>query len=103
MRIVVVAMVMFPCLVLADTDCRILEYSEHYELICIGEPGKLHEKAQAAVPAETGDGRAPVAQRRHRPQAADLETMKASRTRLISEQRRIELELVESVRPQNPD
>ena len=39
-------MLLLPCQVFAGTNCRVIEYPDHYEAVCVGDP--------RPVPAQTG-------------------------------------------------
>jgi hypothetical protein len=45
-KIISVVMLLLPCQVFAATDCRVVEYPDHYEAVCVGEP--------RPVPVQTG-------------------------------------------------
>ena len=48
MRALLLAVIMLmPCATLAATNCRIVEYSDHYEAVCIGDGLPTIERPQA--------------------------------------------------------
>lgn len=36
-KIISLGMVLLPCTAFAATDCRVVEYPDHYEAVCIGD------------------------------------------------------------------
>jgi len=34
-------MLLLPCSVFAATDCRVIEFPDHYEAVCAGDPGSV--------------------------------------------------------------
>jgi len=101
---------------LVAADCRVVEFPERYEAVCIGDPqpagvrggaavrsaaeGEAHAGMTGAPSAELapsawvwgGDG-APTSQRAdRRPRSADLEAARVARMKLIVEQRQKELD-----------
>jgi hypothetical protein len=40
-KIISLAMLLLPCQVFAATDCRVIEFTDHYEAVCAGDPGSV--------------------------------------------------------------
>ena len=36
-KIIFIGMVLLPCMAIAGTDCRIIEYPDHFEAVCDGD------------------------------------------------------------------
>ena len=51
--VILVFMVVVPSMAFASTDCRLLEYPDHFEAICIGDPPRTSTSAQAAGQQQT--------------------------------------------------
>lgn len=103
-------LLLFPCVAFAASDCRVIEYPDRYVAACDGEPQPAigarrsgvaaagAESLVAAVSAraaakQAGDGddagRTQLRTgRQGRPPAADLETARGERMRLILEQQK---------------
>lgn len=62
---------------LAATNCRVVEYPEHYEVVCVGEP------SFDTAPAQADTSGAPRVSRQHRPQKEAMDTARQSRKRLL--------------------
>ncbi|MFZ2950951.1 MAG: hypothetical protein WA003_15865 [Desulfuromonadaceae bacterium] len=127
LRIFIMAgMVLMPGMVIAATNCRVIEYPDHYDVECVGDEKSGTEKAQAAptnkplpvaaqfpVPAQasvaaqaaqvppvqvttpvttqTAGARDPFVIGEHRPDKAVRAAARASRARLILEERQKQL------------
>lgn len=126
-RIVLVAMVLLPRMVFAATDCRVVEYPDHYEAVCVGSEkyGPVQAKtavqekaaAQAQAPAQSQEAaqaqtaaKAPspavqalIAYRERLPNKSLRDAAKASRMRLIQEERQKQLDKPAKVDPPMPD
>ncbi|KAB0670437.1 hypothetical protein F6V30_09825 [Oryzomonas sagensis] len=59
-KIILPGIVLMPCVVFGATDCRVVEYPDHYEAVCIGtteqvpvsnRPGQAGEGAQEQTSA----------------------------------------------------
>ena len=50
--LLVVGMMLVPCVVLAATDCRLTEYPDHFEAVCIGEAPQFPDSLQIPVPPQ---------------------------------------------------
>ncbi|ABQ27219.1 hypothetical protein [Geotalea uraniireducens] len=126
-RIVLVAMVLLPRMVFAATDCRVVEYPDHYEAVCVGSekygpvqaktavqekappqaqtPVQAQEAAQAqtAAKAPSPAVQALIAYRERLPNKSLRDAAKASRMRLIQEERQKQLDKPAKVDPPMPD
>jgi len=129
-RIVLLAMVLLPRMVFAATDCRIVEYPDHYEAVCIGSekygpvqaktavqekqaqtPVQAQEatqeqtaaQAQTAAKAPSPAVQALIAYRERLPNKSLRDAAKASRMRLIQEERQKQLDKPAKVDPPMPD
>jgi hypothetical protein len=89
-------MLLLPCLASAATDCSFVEYAEHYEAVCVGEPNSAPVPVQATEAAKAETARVPAVGSQRRPQTADLDSARAARGRSINEQRLKEQEGLES-------
>ena len=67
----------------ADTDCRIKETVERYEVVCEGEPVK-------ALTSPSNVNTEPLTRGKHRPVGGRLEKERTVRTKTIMEQRQQE-------------
>jgi len=67
-KIISVVMLLLPSLVFAATDCRVIEYLDHYEAVCAGDPGPVPVQtpvqAEQAVPAKANNTGVGVPSRR---------------------------------------
>jgi hypothetical protein len=66
-KLISLLMLLFPCAALAGTDCRVVEFADHYEAICSGnasqapatpqrsaqEPITVQEQEQTAASGQT--------------------------------------------------
>lgn len=127
-RIVLVAMVLLPRMVFAATDCRVVEYPDHYEAVCVGDEknGPVQAKktavqektaaqtqtpvqAHAATQTQTAEKPPPpavqalIAHRERLPSKSLRDAAKASRMRLIQEERQKQLDKPAKVDPPMPD
>lgn len=68
----------------ADSNCRVSETPERYEVICEGEP----RTKQANLPAEKEE--LAVGRGKHRPQGGSMDNARGERMRTIKEQRQQE-------------
>ena len=48
----IVGMLLLPSIVFAATDCRIIEYPDHYEAVCVGDEKNRPEQEQRAMKAQ---------------------------------------------------
>lgn len=56
MRIIIsLVMMLFPCTALAGTDCRVIEYPDHYEAVCIGSAEQTPASSQRTTQEQTVD------------------------------------------------
>jgi hypothetical protein len=53
---IAIMIVLLPCAAFAATDCRIIEFPDHTEAICVGDPAE-----SPASPQTSGQNRAPAA------------------------------------------
>lgn len=132
-RIVLAAIVLLPRMVFATTDCRVVEYPDHYEAVCVGDeksgpvqaktavkektaaqtqtpvqaPAAVQEKvaaqAQTAAKAPSPAVQAIIAFRERLANKSLRDAAKASRMRLIQEERQKELDKPAKVDPPMPD
>ena len=107
--IVIVLIVLLHGAALAATDCRVIEYSANYEVICVGDPStrtsstQRAEPAQTAVPVQTGSATMLTARGERRLNPAVMVAAKAARGRLIMEQRQKNLDVQQSTQEKQPD
>jgi hypothetical protein len=76
-----------PCIANAGTDCKLVEYPDHYEAVCVGD--------EKYVPQETGNSKpvtVVVTNGERRPPPAVMENEMAARRKLILELRQKDLE-----------
>lgn len=115
-KYIVAGMVLLPGMVIAATDCRVIEYPDHYDAVCVGDekPGPVRDQtaiptqAPAAVQAPASQvpaaqapsttqvntqvtaqaeaARVPVTIGQRRPDKALRDAARASRIRLMKEQ-----------------
>jgi hypothetical protein len=45
-KLILLVMVLLPCTAFAGTDCRVVEYPDHYEAICVGDSEKTPSSYQ---------------------------------------------------------
>lgn len=53
--IILLMMVLLPCTALAASDCRIVEYPDHTEAVCVGDeptPASFQKAGQEQLPGE---------------------------------------------------
>jgi hypothetical protein len=43
---ILIWLTLLPCIAFGATDCRTVEYSDHFEAVCIGEAGYVPPQAQ---------------------------------------------------------
>lgn len=70
-------LVLLPCLVFAVTDCRVVEYPDHFEAVCVGDPKYTPEQPEQADsnPAATKGAQAS----RKRQRIEDVRSLNAHR------------------------
>jgi len=76
-----------PCFAYAGTDCKLVEFPDHYEAVCVGDA--------RYVPQETGNSKpvtVVVTNGERRPPPAVMEDAMAARRKLILELRQKDLE-----------
>lgn len=105
-KYIVAGMVLMPGMVIAATDCRVIEYPDHYDAVCVGDEKPGPVQGQTAIPtqapaaqapstkqvntqvtAQTEAARVPVTIGQRRPDKALRDAARASRIRLMKEQR----------------
>lgn len=122
-KYILAGMVLLPSMVIAGTDCRVVEYADHYDLVCVGDEKSGPVRPQEAVaaqapvtapasvaskdsvvttqtsaeaplsapavitPATQTDARSPYVIGQHRPDRSVRNAARASRARLIQEER----------------
>ena len=51
-KIITIGMVLLPCMAFANTDCRVINYPDHYEAVCIGDEKAPLAPAQQTAPPQ---------------------------------------------------
>jgi len=55
-KIILLVIVLLPCTTFAATNCRIIEYPDHYEAICVGDaeqtPASYQKTEQKPIPGQ---------------------------------------------------
>jgi hypothetical protein len=52
-KIILLGMVLLPCMAFADSDCRVVEFADHYEAICVGSAEQTPASSQTARQEQT--------------------------------------------------
>jgi hypothetical protein len=99
-RLIFTGLALVPCAVFAATDCRVVEYPDHYEAVCVGTeknnpvnlrpvvPAKEATTSQGPTLTEAKAAPVPTVIGIHRAPKSVRDAAKSSRARLIKEARR---------------
>jgi hypothetical protein len=55
MKIIILLMLLLPCISFASTNCKLVEYKDHYEAICDGSAERANSSAQKTGQGQTAD------------------------------------------------
>ncbi|HEX9080363.1 MAG TPA: hypothetical protein VF795_12290 [Desulfuromonadaceae bacterium] len=99
-KIVMIGTVLLPSLACAATDCRVVEYPDHYEAICMGDGNSGPVSAPVAAPSQPSVSSPPVAapqgvvpslpqvHRQGRPPRTVTDAARTERNKMILEEQR---------------
>ena len=63
-KIIFGPLLLLPCTAVAAQDCRLIEYADHVEAVCTGDPRVVPERIAPAVPEKTTPNGAQVSKQR---------------------------------------
>lgn len=53
-KIISLVMVLLPCTAFAATNCRVIEYPDHYEAVCVGDAQQTYATVQQTGQEQSG-------------------------------------------------